>query len=107
MKNLIFLSLLVFLITACSKKDETLRPKYSSNALETKYEKEILNKMQKVPFSQIKGFFEDDLNHALEVFKKDCQKSQRYEELKNVCQKAQHTNDGAMFFVSNFQAYKL
>ena len=109
MKNLIFLSSLIFLITACSKKDEniSIEKKYSQNSLESKYEKEILNKMEKVPFSQIKGFFDDDLNHALEVFKKDCQKSQRYEELKNVCQKAQHTNDGAMFFVSNFQAYKL
>ena len=109
MKNLIFLSSLIFLITACSKKDEniSIEKKYSQNSLESKYEKEILNRMEKVPFSQIKGFFDDDLNHALEVFKKDCQKSQRYEELKNVCQKAQHTNDGAMFFVSNFQAYKL
>lgn len=107
MKNLIVLGLLIFLMNSCSKKDETLKPEYSSNALESKYEKEILNGMQQVPFSQIKGFFEDDLNHALEVFRKDCQKSQRYEELKNVCQKAQQTNDGAMFFVSNFYAYKL
>ena len=100
MKNLIFLSSLIFLITACSKKDENIKTdnKHHQNSLESKYEKEILNKMQIVPFSQIKGFFDDDLNHALEVFKKDCQKSQRYEELKNVCQKAQHTNDGAMFF---------
>ena len=49
------------------KKDEniSIEKKYSQNSLESKYEKEILNKMQKVPFSQIKGFFDDDLNHAL------------------------------------------
>ena len=60
MKNLIFLSSLIFLITACSKKDEniSIEKKYSQNSLELKYEKEILNKMQKVPFSQIKGFFD-------------------------------------------------
>ena len=86
----LFAILTIFLISACSKKDENLKiaNKYPTNTLESKYEKEILNGMQQVPFSQIKGFFEDDLNLALEVFKKDCQKSQRYEELKNVCQKS-------------------
>src|SRR5574344_1021213 len=81
MKNLIFLSSLIFLITACSKKDEniSIEKKYSQNSLESKYEKEILNKIQKVPFSQIKGFFDYDLNHALEVFKKDCHNSQMME----------------------------
>ena len=46
MKNLIFLSSLIFLITACSKKDEniSIEKKYSQNSLESKYEKEILNK---------------------------------------------------------------
>ena len=80
MKNLIFLSSLIFLITACSKKDENIKTdnKHHQNSLESKYEKEILNKMQIVPFSQIKGFFDDDLNHALEVFKKDCQKSMNW-----------------------------
>lgn len=29
--------------------------------------------MEPVSFAEIKGFFEDDLNYALEVFKKDCQ----------------------------------
>ena len=45
MKNLIFLSSLIFLITACSKKDEniSIEKKYSQNSLESKYEKEILN----------------------------------------------------------------
>ena len=28
-------------------------------------------------FTDIEGFFEDDLNHALDVFKKDCLKKQK------------------------------
>lgn len=70
MKNLIFLSSLIFLITACSKKDEniSIEKKYSQNSLESKYEKEILNKMEKVPFSQIKGFFDDDFKSCIRSF---------------------------------------
>ena len=70
MKNLIFLSSLIFLITACSKKDEniSIEKKYSQNSLESKYEKEILNRMQIVPFSQIKGFFDDLIKEKSEDF---------------------------------------
>lgn len=103
MKNILYVILISLFIVSCSSKDETIPPK------QTSFEEKStpISGMQKVPFSQIKGFFEDDLNYALEVFKKDCKKSKKFEQLKNVCQKAQYTNNGTMFFVSNFEPYKL
>lgn len=89
-KFLILPIFFLFIFTSCSSKNQSIE--------------EIF---QKSSFSQIEGFFEDDLDFALEVFKKDCQKSKRFEELKNVCAKAMQTNDAKMFFVSNFIPYKL
>jgi len=90
-KNLILLSLIFLLFTSCANK-KSLTQK---------------NLREEVSFLEIDGFFEDDLNYALEVFKKDCQKSKRFEQLKNVCQKAKYANSGVIFFVSNFTPYKL
>ncbi|RBQ26618.1 murein transglycosylase A [Aliarcobacter lanthieri] len=100
-KNLIFLIITTVLFTSCATKKNDIKP---LEVVEKVTQKE---RMERVSFAQIKGFFEDDLNYALEVFKKDCQKSKRFEELKLVCEKAQYANDGAMFFVSNFIPYKL
>lgn len=112
MKNTILIILTVFLtvftLTGCSNKKEELKIEPAVIQLEEKEASTIEeNRLEKVSFSQIDGFFEDDLNHALDIFKKDCKKSKRFEEFKNVCAKAEHVNDGRMFFVTNFQAYKL
>ena len=111
MKNTILIILTVFLtvftLTGCSNKKEELKIEPAVIQLEEKEASTIEeNRLEKVSFSQIDGFFEDDLNHALDIFKKDCKKSKRFEEFKNVCAKAEHVNDGRMFFVTNFQAYK-
>lgn len=111
MKNLILLILAIFLISGCSKKQEQI-----PQASVIEKDKEVVieeqntnleNGMQKVSFLEIDGFFEDDLNHALDVFKKDCKKSKRYDEFKNVCKKAEFENDGRKFFMLNFEPYKL
>ena len=111
MKNLILLILAIFLISGCFKKQEQI-----PQAPVIEKDKEVVieeqntnleNGMQKVSFLEIDGFFEDDLNHALDVFKKDCKKSKRYDEFKNVCKKAEFENDGRKFFMLNFEPYKL
>lgn len=64
-------------------------------------------KALKVDLNKIEGFYEDNLNHALEVFKKDCQKAKRYKLFKQVCQKANEYENGSKFFTQNFVAYEL
>ena len=111
MKNLILIILAIFLATGCSKKQEQI-----PQAPIVEKDKEIVieeqnenleNGMQKVSFLEIDGFFDDDLNHALEVFKKDCKKSKKYDEFRNVCKKAEFEKDGRKFFMLNFEPYKL
>lgn len=100
-KFLILSLTLIFFITACSTKKEVVLQK------EIKQIEEPKNKMEKVSFMEIEGFFEDDLNYALEVFKKDCKRSKRYELFKDVCLKAENEKDGRKFFITNFQPHKL
>ena len=111
MKNIIFLILTIFLITSCSKKQEQIPQapaiEKTKEIAENEVEENIENGMKKVSFLEIDGFFEDDLNHALEVFKKDCKKSKRYDEFKTVCKKAEFEKDGRKFFISNFEPFKL
>jgi len=101
MKYFLFLPFIFILfITGCSTKEEVVLkkdvPKKTSS-----------NRMEPVSFSQIEGFFQDDLEHALEVFKKDCKKSKKYETFREVCRKAEFESDGKKFFIVNFQPYKL
>ncbi|QEZ88332.1 membrane-bound lytic murein transglycosylase A [Aliarcobacter cibarius] len=111
MKNLILIILAIFLATGCSKKQEQIPQapiveKDKEVVIEEQNEN-LENGMQKVSFLEIDGFFDDDLNHALEVFKKDCKKSKKYDEFRNVCKKAEFEKDGRKFFMLNFQPYKL
>ena len=99
---------IVFLITTlfftgCSMKEE-IAPKEEKIVTPVKPSTE---NMKAISFNEIDGFFKDDLNHALEVFKKDCKKSKKNELFKDVCQKAEFENDGKKFFTLNFQPYKL
>ena len=104
MKPLIFLISLILFISGCSTKKEVLLQKQIQKEIK---QTELSNKMEKVSFMQIDGFFEDDLDYALEVFKKDCKRSKRYQLFKEVCLKAENEKDGRKFFLLNFQPYKL
>lgn len=101
MKNFIFIFFLLILIAGCSSKKEVIEKK------EITPPKEVLNKTEPISFDQIEGFFDDDLNYALDIFKKDCKRSKRYELFKEVCQKAEFQSNGKEFFITNFQPYKL
>ncbi len=100
MKKTILITTLyiISLFTGCSQKElikfETL-PKISKA------------KVKKVDFKDIEGFYQDDLNYALEVFKKDCQRAKRYELFKEICQKTESYTDGLEFFTTNFTPYEL
>lgn len=62
---------------------------------------------QKTPFSKIDGFFDDDLELAFEVFKKDCEKSQINPKFANVCKLSENYNNAQKFFTENFEAYTI
>lgn len=63
--------------------------------------------VEKTDFDNLQGFYSDDLEKALEVFKKDCQGSKRYSRFKSICQKAKTSINAKEFFTNNFQPYKL
>lgn len=97
LSSIIALAFILFL-TGCSQKEplklETL-PKVSKA------------KVKKISFNEIKGFYEDDLSYAFEVFKKDCKRAKRYELFKNVCEKANTYTNPSEFFSTNFTPYEL
>lgn len=95
--TLFTLSFILFL-TGCSQKEPL---NLESNPKISKA------KLKKVPLSAISGFYEDDLNLAFEVFKKDCKKAKRYELFKDVCEKASTYTNPSKFFSTNFTAYEL
>ena len=90
-KSSILFLIITLLISGCSTKKEYI-PTEQKKA---------------VSFSDIDGFYDDDLDYALEVFKKDCKKAIKYEQFTKVCQKAESESNGQKFFTSNFQPYKL
>lgn len=103
-------SILIFIFTVlffigCSNKNEIKKIEPIEKIELT--EKKPSNRMELTNFYEIEGFFEDDLDHALDVFKKDCKRSKRYDLFKDICHKAQFEKDGRKFFIVNFQAYKL
>ncbi len=91
--SLIFISL-VFFFFGCEQRIEK-KPEISSAFL------------QKITWDKIDGFDSDNLNLALEVFKKDCKARKVNQILKDVCKKSIKYNDGYEFFTSNFTPYKL
>lgn len=64
-------------------------------------------KVKKINLDEIQGFYEDDLNLAFEVFKKDCKRAKRFELFKSVCEKADSYSNPSQFFSENFSAYEL
>ncbi len=109
MRTLLLFSLTaLFLFSGCATKEEVIPQEEKINVIQQQDDtKTNLKNMEAVSFNDIDGFYRDDLNHALEIFKKDCEKSKRNEIFKNVCQKAEYETDGYKFFTINFQPYKL
>ncbi|MFA9238520.1 MAG: murein transglycosylase A [Candidatus Paceibacteria bacterium] len=106
-KNLIVISFFFLLfISGCSIKKEIIEKKEVVEEINIE-KKESSNRMEAVTFYEIEGFFEDNLDYALDVFKKDCKRSNRYDLFKDICEKAQFQTDGRKFFIINFQPYKL
>ena len=109
MKSLIFISLsTLFLFSGCATKEEDIPQEQKIEVIQKQDDIKTSSKnMQAVSFNDIDGFYRDDLNHALEIFKKDCKKSKNNELFKDVCEKAEYETDGYKFFTINFQPYKL
>jgi membrane-bound lytic murein transglycosylase A len=93
-KSFIFCTLPLISFIGCSSKIEQ-KPDISKANL------------QKFNWSDLKGFSTDNLDLAFDVFKKDCVKSKRYENLKDVCNLNKGKNSSEQFFTSNFTPYKL
>ena len=85
------------LFTGCSQKESQLQtlPNISKA------------KVKKVELKDIKGFYEDDLALAFEVFKKDCKRSKRFKLFENICEKTESFSNPSQFFSENFTAYEL
>lgn len=54
------------------------------------------------PYDYLNGFYDDNLDEALKVFKLACEKSARKKLFQNVCINAYSYNDGKEFFTQNF-----
>lgn len=85
----------VMLYTTCCEKVYTKKEDISKANL------------YKVKWDDLEGFSDDDLETALEVFQKDCKRSIRYENLKEVCQRSFDAENGESFFTNNFTPYQL
>jgi len=90
--------LLTIFFTGCSQKEPIKLQKLDEISKA---------KVFKVDLNAIEGFYEDDLNYALEVFKKDCKRAKRYKLFKETCEKANGYENGSKFFTENFIAYEL
>lgn len=86
MRNYLLILLLSFLILGCSSKEQSLTAK----------------KTIKTEFDYLNGFYEDDLDLALAVFKEACTKSIRKDMFKQVCENSQYYNNGQEFFTKYF-----
>jgi len=102
MKNLLIKSLITTLFltlffAGCSQKESKLEmlPNISKA------------KVKRIEFKDIKGFYEDDLSLAFEVFKKDCKRAKRYNLFEDICLKAENFSNPSQFFTENFTAYEL
>ena len=107
MRKSLILLLFILFISGCSQKIQNIEKEQGVEKVENIEKKEEKNRMEPASFQEIEGFFEDDLDYALSVFKKDCKKSKRFEEFKEICKKAEFEKDGRKFFIVNFQPYKL
>ncbi|CAI8233329.1 MAG: MltA domain-containing protein [Sulfurovum sp.] len=85
MKYISLVAFFILLFTGCSQKEE------------------LVVKTKPVNFQQIDGFYDDDLDKALMVFKKACKKSSRKKFFSYVCEKSNDYKDGEKFFTKYFE----
>jgi membrane-bound lytic murein transglycosylase A len=64
-------------------------------------------KLEKISIDSIEGFSSDNLNLALDVFKKDCKARRSAKVIKQICDDAQISTNGYEFFTKNFDAFRL
>ncbi len=93
-KTLLVFFLILF-FTGCEEKKIEKKPDISNAFL------------QKIGFDKLEGFEKDNLQLALEVFKKDCKARRVNKHLKEVCKKVVNYTNGEEFFTTNFTAYQL
>lgn len=93
MKYFFLILISLFIFTGCSQKFDKLDFSKAN--------------LQEVKFTQLKNFEEDNLDEALNVFKKACKRSSRKELFKEVCEKSYISKNAKDFFTSNFTPYKL
>ncbi len=96
LKAFFLFALATTFFTGCSQKIEQ-KPHISKANLE------------KVAWEDLDGFEEDNLSLSFEVFKKACTKSMRYDNLRDICNKALETQtlQPKDFFIEYFSPYKL
>ncbi|MFA7084821.1 MAG: MltA domain-containing protein [Arcobacteraceae bacterium] len=85
---------LLLIITGCT-------PKYE------KFEAISQGNFSKISWNELEGFQNDDLEKAFEVFKIGCEKSARFDLLKQSCLKANEYESALIFFQENFVPHKL
>ncbi len=93
-KSFIFSSILLTFFAGCAQKVEKFPNISKAN-------------FQQSSWDEIEGFNKDNFDIALDVFKKDCQASKKYENLKDVCEKSYLQSNPKTFFMTNFTPYKL
>ena len=96
MKYYLFIISTLFLFNGCSTKKEEL------STIKPIENVKNLTKIKKTPFDYLTGFYDDDLDLALEVFKKACTKSSKKEQFKDVCKNSTNFTSGKEFFTKNF-----
>ncbi|MBU3015788.1 MltA domain-containing protein [Poseidonibacter lekithochrous] len=93
MKHYLLL-LLSFIILGCSNKEQTLPTNLAQEITKTT--------IPKTEFDYLNGFYDDDLDLALTVFKEACTKSIKKDMFKEVCENSQYYNNGQIFFTKYF-----
>jgi membrane-bound lytic murein transglycosylase A len=90
---LIFLS---FIILGCTNKTEQIKPnELLSNST-------LKKEVKKTEFDYLNGFYDDDLDLALGVFKHACTKAIKKEMFKEVCENSRYYTNGEEFFTKYF-----
>ncbi len=105
MKKLHIVVIFSILFVACSPKQDTTEPIEKVEFI--KIEEITSLNLQKLKYKDIYGFDTDDIDTALFVFRKDCERSRRDPNLSYVCSKAMVYNDGKTFFKTFFTPYML
>jgi membrane-bound lytic murein transglycosylase A len=94
LQNYLFILLISLLFIGCSTKEELKKEEIPTP-------KEIVKK-ENTAFDYLNGFYKDDLDLALDVFKKACTQSRKKEQFRDVCDHSHKFTNGKEFFTKNF-----